>query len=241
MINGWAHRSTAMGEDMAQSAVTLFSPSALETVSSNGNLVKDLLQKSEVKPSLNISKNQSPGFFTPQTYLNGVAAQTDYLDTSSSTTSICLSQNDVHLQQNNNSLSYNPQPMLLRDTIHDGELQADLRNNIPCGTNIDSQLTMPVSSDNLFTKGMVGLGKDFSNNFSSAGMLTSCENSKDPQQDLSSSMVSQSFGVPEMPFNSINSAINDNSCLNRGAWAPPQQQFQRMRTYTKVCYLSIQC
>ncbi|KAL9361731.1 hypothetical protein Peur_044516 [Populus x canadensis] len=234
MINSRAHRSTAMGEDMAQSAATLLNPSALETVSSNGNLVKDLLQKSEVKPSLNISKNQSPGFFTPQTYLNGVAAQTDYLDTSSSTTSICLSQNDVHLQQNNNSLSYNPQPMLLRDTIHDGELQADLRNNIPCGTNIDSQLAMPVSSDNLFTKGMVGLGKDFSNNFSSAGMLTSCENSKDPQQDLSSSMVSQSFGVPDMPFNSINSAINDNSCLNRGAWAPPQQQFQRMRTYTKV-------
>ncbi|KAF9679857.1 hypothetical protein SADUNF_Sadunf06G0059200 [Salix dunnii] len=234
MINSRAHRSTAMGEDMAQSAATLLNPSALETLSSNGNLVKDLLQKSEVKPSLNISKNQNPGYYAPQTYLNGVAAQTDYLDTSSTTTSNCLSQNDVHLQQNNISLSYNPQPMLLRATSHDGELHADLRNNIPYGTNIDSQLVMPMSSDHLLTKGMAGLGKDFSNNLSSSGVLPSCENPKDPQQDLSSSMVSQSFGVPDMPFNSINSAISDNSFLNRGAWVPPQQQFQRMRTYTKV-------
>ena len=235
MINGWAHRSTAMGEDMAQSAVTLFSPSALETVSSNGNLVKDLLQKSEVKPSLNISKNQNPGLFSSQTYLNGVAAQIDYLDTSSSTTSVCLSQNDVHLQQNNNSLSYNPQSVLLRDASHDGELQGDPRNNILYGTNIDSQLVMPINSDHLLTKGMMGLGKDFSNNFSSGGMLTNCENSKDPQQELSSAIVSKSFGVPDMPFNSIDSTINDSSLLNRGSWAPPQQQFQRMRTYTKVC------
>ncbi|XP_061951385.1 auxin response factor 19-like isoform X1 [Populus nigra] len=234
MINGWAHRSTAMGEDMAQSAVTLFSPSALETVSSNGNLVKDLLQKSEVKPSLNISKNQNPGLFSSQTYLNGVAAQIDYLDTSSSTTSVCLSQNDVHLQQNNNSLSYNPQSVLLRDASHDGELQGDPRNNILYGTNIDSQLVMPINSDHLLTKGMMGLGKDFSNNLSSGGMLTNCENSKDPQQELSSAIVSKSFGVPDMPFNSIDSTINDSSLLNRGSWAPPQQQFQRMRTYTKV-------
>ncbi|XP_011017617.1 PREDICTED: auxin response factor 19-like [Populus euphratica] len=234
MINGWAHRSTAMGEDMAQSAVTLFSPCALETVSSNGNLVKDLLQKSEVKPSLNISKNQNPGLFSSQTYLNGVAAQIDYLDTSSSTTSVCLSQNDVHLQQNNNSLSYNPQSVLLRDASHDGELQGDPRNNILYGTNIDSQLVMPMNSDHLLTKGMMGPGKDFSNNLSSGGMLTNCENSKDPQQELSSAIVSKSFGVPDMPFNSIDSTINDSSLLNRGSWAPPQQQFQRMRTYTKV-------
>ncbi|KAF9663052.1 hypothetical protein SADUNF_Sadunf18G0118100 [Salix dunnii] len=231
MINGWPHRSTAMGEDMAQSSVTLLSPSALETVSSNGNLVKDLLQKSEVKPSLNISKNHNPGSFASQTYLNGTAAQTDYLDTSSSTTSVCLSQNDIHLQQNNNLLSYNPHTVLLRDTSQDGELQADPRNNILYGVNIDSQLVMPMNSDRLLTKGMVGLGKDFSNNLSSVGML---ENSKDPQQELSSPIVSKSFGVLDMQFNSIDSTINDSNLLNRSSWAPPQQQFQRMRTYTKV-------
>ncbi|KAJ6354943.1 hypothetical protein OIU77_005528 [Salix suchowensis] len=235
MISGWAHRSTAMGEDMAQSSSTLLSPSALETVSSNGNLIKDLLQKSEVKPSLNISKNHNPGSFASQTYLNGVAAQTDYLDTSSSTTSVCLSQNDIHLQQNNNSLSYNPQTVLLRDTSQDCELQADPRNNILYGANIDSQLVMPMNSDHLLTKGMVGLGKDFSNNLSSVGMLASCENSKDPQHELSSPIVSKSFGVLDMQFNSIDSTINDSNLLNRSSWAPPQQQFQRMRTYTKVC------
>ncbi|KAJ6354942.1 hypothetical protein OIU77_005528 [Salix suchowensis] len=234
MISGWAHRSTAMGEDMAQSSSTLLSPSALETVSSNGNLIKDLLQKSEVKPSLNISKNHNPGSFASQTYLNGVAAQTDYLDTSSSTTSVCLSQNDIHLQQNNNSLSYNPQTVLLRDTSQDCELQADPRNNILYGANIDSQLVMPMNSDHLLTKGMVGLGKDFSNNLSSVGMLASCENSKDPQHELSSPIVSKSFGVLDMQFNSIDSTINDSNLLNRSSWAPPQQQFQRMRTYTKV-------
>ncbi|KAG5226239.1 auxin response factor family protein [Salix suchowensis] len=223
-----------ISEDMAQSSSTLLSPSALETVSSNGNLIKDLLQKSEVKPSLNISKNHNPGSFASQTYLNGVAAQTDYLDTSSSTTSVCLSQNDIHLQQNNNSLSYNPQTVLLRDTSQDCELQADPRNNILYGANIDSQLVMPMNSDHLLTKGMVGLGKDFSNNLSSVGMLASCENSKDPQHELSSPIVSKSFGVLDMQFNSIDSTINDSNLLNRSSWAPPQQQFQRMRTYTKV-------
>ncbi|XWS73357.1 hypothetical protein CRYUN_Cryun02cG0120900 [Craigia yunnanensis] len=47
-------------------------------------------------------------------------------------------------------------------------------------------------------------------------------------------MVSQSFGVPDMTFNSMDSTINDSSFINQGAWVP-RPQFQRMRTYTKVC------
>ncbi|OAY59043.1 auxin response factor 19 [Manihot esculenta] len=227
------HQTTAMGDDMAQSAATLMSPNALETMSCSANLVKDVQQKSDVKPSLNIAKNQKQGFFAPQTYQNGAMAQTDYLDTSSSTTSVCLSQNDVHLQQNNNSSSYNPHSMLLRDISQDGELQADPRNNVPYGANVDDQLGVPMNSEQVLTKGITGLGKDLSNNLSSGGMLSNCENSKDPQHELSSSMVSQSFGVPDMAFNSIDSTINDSSFLNRGPWAPPPQ-FQRMRTYTKV-------
>lgn len=233
VMNGMPHRSTAMGEDMAHSAATILSPSALETISSNANLVKDLQQKSDVKPSLNISKNQNQGFFAPQTYLNGAAAQTDYLDTSSSTTSVCLSQNDVHLQQNNNPVSFNPQSLLFRDTSQDGEVQADPRNSVPYGNNIESQLGIPMNPDPLLAKGMTGLGKDIHNNFSSGGIITNYENSKDAQQELSSSMVSQSFGVPDMTFNSIDSTINDSSFMNRGPWPPPPQ-FQRMRTYTKV-------
>lgn len=232
------HQTTAMGDDMAQSAATLMSPNALETMSCSANLVKDVQQKSDVKPSLNIAKNQKQGFFAPQTYQNGAMAQTDYLDTSSSTTSVCLSQNDVHLQQNNNSSSYNPHSMLLRDISQDGELQADPRNNVPYGANVDDQLGVPMNSEQVLTKGITGLGKDLSNNLSSGGMLSNCENSKDPQHELSSSMVSQSFGVPDMAFNSIDSTINDSSFLNRGPWAPPPQ-FQRMRTYTKVYYFSI--
>lgn len=232
LVSNRASKNTTLGEDMAQSSAMLLNPNALETVSSNVNMVKDLPQKSDVKPSLNISKSQSQGFLAPQTYLNGNAPHMDYLDTSSST-SVCLSQNDIHLQTNNNSLTYNPQSMLMRDPNQDGEVQADLRNNIPYGSNVDGQLAVPMNHDSLLTKGIGGLAKDFSNTLSSGGMLANYESSKDAQQELSSSIVSQSFGVPDMTFNSIDSTINDASFLNRSTWAPPPQ-FQRMRTYTKV-------
>lgn len=231
ILNGRAHRTTAM-EEMAQSSATLLSGSGLETISANANLVKDFQQKPDIKPSLNISKSHNQGFFAPQTYVNVAAVQTDYLDTSSSATSVCLSQND-HLQQNNNPLSFNQPSMMFRDTSQDREAQADPRNNVQFGANIDSQLGIPMLPDPILTKGMVGSGKEFSNNLSSGGLLANYENPKDAQQDLSSSIVSQSFGVPDMAFNSIDSAINDSSFLNRGPWAPAPQ-FQRMRTYTKV-------
>ncbi|XP_065847607.1 auxin response factor 19-like [Euphorbia lathyris] len=234
IMNNQAHQTTTMGDDMAQSASTLLSPSVLETMSCNSNLVKDVQQKSDVKPSVTITKNQSQGFFAPLTYLNGATGQTDYLDTSSSTTSVCVSQNDVNLQRNNNSCSYNPQSFMMRDTSQDVEIQADPRHNTPYGTNVTDQLGVPTNSDHVLAKDRIGLGKGFSDNLSSGGVLTNCENSKDPQHDLSSSMVSQSFGVPDVNFNSIDSRLNDNSFLNRGSWGGPQPQFQRMRTYTKV-------
>uniref|UniRef100_A0A5B7B738 Auxin response factor n=1 Tax=Davidia involucrata TaxID=16924 RepID=A0A5B7B738_DAVIN len=217
VMNSRAHRSMAIGEEMTQSSATLLSSNGLETMSAaNANLVKVLQQKPDIKPSLNISKSQNQGFLAPQTYLNAAGAQMgDYLDTSSSATSVCISQSDVHLQHNNNSVSFNPQSMLFRDTSQDGEVQGDPRNNnVPFGANIDSQLGMPMIYDPLLTKGMVGSEKDFSNNLSSGG-------------------GGGSFGVPDMTFNSIDSTINDSSFLNKGAWAPTPQ-FQRMRTYTKV-------
>ncbi|KAK9931575.1 hypothetical protein M0R45_018847 [Rubus argutus] len=84
LMNNRANRNTLIGEDMAQSAIMVISSSASETMPSNGNLVKGFQHKSEVKPSVNIARNHSQGMLTPQTYLNGAAAQTDYLDTSSS-------------------------------------------------------------------------------------------------------------------------------------------------------------
>nr|AHK10582.1 auxin response factor [Dimocarpus longan] len=233
MIHNRPNRSATMGEDMAQSTTIALCSSGLETMSYNGSLVKDFQHKSDVKPSLNISRNQNQGFLAPQTYLNGATTQMDYLDTSSSTTSVCLSQNDVHFQPNNNSLSYHP-PSMLRDVSQDGEVRADPRSSLPYGANIDSTLGLPMNPDPLLTKDVMGFGKDFANNLSSGGVLTNYENSKDAQQELSSSIVSQSFGVPDMTFNSIDSSINDSSFLNRGPWPPPPQFPQRMRTYTKV-------
>ena len=179
---------------MAHSSATILCPSALETILSNANLVKDLQQKTIVKPSFNISRNQNQGFFAPQKYLNGVASQTDYLDTSSSTTSVFLSQNYAHLQQNNNPVSFNPKSLLFRDTSQDGEVQGDPRNRVPYGINTESQLGIPLNPDPLLAKGITRLGKDIHNNFSSRGMITNYDNSKDAQQELSSSMVFQSFG-----------------------------------------------
>lgn len=222
-----------MGDEIAQSSVNLLSSNGLETVSSNVNFVKDLQQKPDIKPLMNNSINPSQGFLAPQTYLNTTGIQMDYLDSSSSATSVCLSQNDIHLQQNTNPMCFNSQSMMFRDVNQEEEVQGDPRHNISFGANnIESQLGMPVINDPLIIKGgMVESGKDFSNN----GMLSSYENPKEAQPELSSSMVSQSFGVPDITFNSIDSGINDNSFLNRGAWAPPPQ-FQRLRTYTKVWF-----
>ncbi|XAR47977.1 hypothetical protein NMG60_11030637 [Bertholletia excelsa] len=233
-MNSRAQRSTAIGEEMTH-CVTLVSAGGMETMSAHVNFAKDLQQKPDAKPSFNSSKSQTQGFLGPQTYLSAAASQMDYLDSSSSATSVCLSQNDVHLQQNNNPISLNKQAAMFRDASQDGEVQGGPRNSVPFGANFDNQLGMPIIPDPLLTKGTVGSGKDFSNNVSSGGgMLSNYENPKDTQPELSSSVVSQSFGVPDMTFSSLDSTINDSSLLNRGAWNPLPPQFQRMRTYTKV-------
>ncbi|XP_071715824.1 auxin response factor 19-like [Rutidosis leptorrhynchoides] len=204
--------------------------SGLETISTtNGNFGKDLQQKVDVKPSVNISKTQNQSFLAPQTYLHNLGGtHMDCLESSSSATSICISQHDVHLQpHNSNHPSFN--------SI--GEVQDNPINSIPFGVNIDNRLDMSsMIPDLLITNGVIGPDKDFQNNASSAGgLISSYENpTKDTQPELSSSMVSQSFGVPDMTINSIDSTINDGSLLNNGVWAPPRQHFQRLRTYTKV-------
>ncbi|KAL4590141.1 hypothetical protein LXL04_003062 [Taraxacum kok-saghyz] len=200
------------------------STSGLEMISANGNFGK-IQQKTDVKPSVDVTKIQNQGFLAPQTYLHNLAGpQMDYLDSSSSATSVCLSQNQI---------SFNSQPLSFRDSIQDGEVQNDpIPDNIPFGVAMDNRLEMAsMIPDPLITKGMMGSGKDFQNN-----IISSYENpTKETQPELSSSMVSQSFGVPDMAFNSIDSTINDGSgLLNGGVWAPPPQPFQRMRTYTKV-------
>ncbi|GFP82170.1 auxin response factor 5 [Phtheirospermum japonicum] len=219
--------STSPSTNNSQNTVSLYNSSValLEPVSTNGNLVKDMQQKPEVKP---VSKIQNQGFFASQTYLNGAGAQIDYLDSSSSATSV-LSQNDGHIPQTN-SMSFNSQSMLFRDASQDGDVNIDPRNNVQFGANVDNnhdQLGMPMVPDpSLITKNMMGSDKEFSADFSIPN------HPKESQPELSSSMVSQSFGVPDMAFNSIDSSINDGNFMNGGAWAPPQ--IPRLRTYTKV-------
>ncbi|XP_043712853.1 auxin response factor 19-like isoform X2 [Telopea speciosissima] len=225
--------SQALPEEMAHSAATVLNNFTLESMSPIPNLVvKELQQKPDIKHSasaLHVSKSRAQGVVAPQTYVNA-AAQMDYLDSSSSATSVCLSQNDGSLQQNFQMSSFNPQSVLFRDTSQDGEVQADPRNNVLFGVNIEGPMGMPSTPDPLLVRCM----ESGPNPVSSHDMLANYGNSKDAQQELSSSIISQSFGVPDMPFNSIDSTINDNGFLGRSPWAPPPPQFQRMRTFTKV-------
>ncbi|KAE8705961.1 Auxin response factor 19 [Hibiscus syriacus] len=175
-INGGVHKSTGLGDVIIQSAATVLNPNTMETMSPTANIVKELQQKSDFKPLLNISKSQNQGLYTHKT---------------------------LSMQ---NSLTYNPQTILLRDTCQDSEVQADPRNSVAYGNNMDSQIGIPMNSDPSLTEGMMGLGKGFSNNHLQEEYMT---------------------------FNSIDSNINHNSFTSRGAWTPPPQ-LQRMRTYTKV-------
>ncbi|KAI4380238.1 hypothetical protein MLD38_006453 [Melastoma candidum] len=232
MMNRRIIHGTPLNEDLVNAAGTFLSPSILETVgSSAGNTMKDF-QKSELKPSLNGSKNQNQnhGSFGTQTYVNPVAAQSDYLDASSSTTSVCLSQNDVHLQHN--STSYNQHSILYRDANQDGDIQGHIRTGTAFGSSSDAQVGLPMDADSLMAKGIVGFGKELSGELPSAALLADY-NQKDTHR-ISSSMVSQSFGVAEVGFASMDSPINESTVLNRGPWGAPPPQFQRMRTFTKV-------
>ncbi|KAG9449317.1 hypothetical protein H6P81_009282 [Aristolochia fimbriata] len=233
------NRGAITAEEMAQSTSTILSAGTLEAVATNAsNLQKDMQRfDNHIKPSMLQPKNQGQGGAgVVQPFLN-TAPQMDYLDTSSSGTSVCLSQTEGSMQQNLPLSSFNPSAMLFRDAAQDGEVHTDPRNNVLFGVNIDGQLGLPpLTPDPLLGKS-IGSGKDFENQIPQGDMLTNYTSSKE-QQELSSSIVSQSFGVPDMTFSaggvSIDPAINDGSFLNGGSWAPPPPQLQRMRTFTKV-------
>lgn len=227
--NSKRHLATTIGDEIAQSSASLLNSSGLEQMSSNSHIIQDLHQKSNVKPSLNVSKSHNHGFVASQAFLNAAGPHIDYLD-SSSVTSV-FSQNECQIPQNNTT--FNSQSVLCRDASQDREVLDDPRSNVPFGARID-QSDMPLVPHRLVAKKvMVGSGEDFASNLSSGGCeLSTYGNPKEAQPELSSSMVSKSFGVPEMAFNSIDSTINDSSFVSRGAWAVPQ--VPRLRTYTKV-------
>ncbi|XP_019059644.1 PREDICTED: auxin response factor 19-like isoform X2 [Tarenaya hassleriana] len=230
MVNKQSNMSaSSMGDDMVHSVSMLLHPKTRETVASGKSYVKqkESWPKCDVRPSVDISKCQSEGLLPPHSYMSGTFAQTEHFDASSSTTSVCISQN-------NNVFSSNPHPTMVRDSVQEREIQTEIQGTVLYGADIDGQMGMLVDSNSPFIRGITAESrKDFSSTLTPGCMIENYDNSKDAQQeDLSSSLVSQSFSVPDMTFNSIDSN-NDGGFANRGPW-PSQPQFQRKRTYTKV-------
>uniref|UniRef100_A0A1D1Y2T2 Auxin-responsive protein n=1 Tax=Anthurium amnicola TaxID=1678845 RepID=A0A1D1Y2T2_9ARAE len=229
---GIMNKAHTVTMEVSQPAVTILSPGSFEAFAGSTNVAK-VLQKPEIKASVPVPKSQNhQATFAPQSYISNTA-QLDYLDASSSATSVCLSQTDTQLQHNLPLSSFNQQSLFFRDGMQESQVPcSDPRNSFLFGVNIDSPLGIPMPSDPLLTKS-ISTGKDYQNNLTSDNIIPNYGGFKDAQAELSTSIVSQSFGVPDVAFNSIDSTINDNSILNKCSWAPPPQ-FQRMRTYTKV-------
>ncbi|THU70370.1 hypothetical protein C4D60_Mb08t24270 [Musa balbisiana] len=219
-------------EKMSQSVVTMLGPNFFEAAAVNPDISKEITKDvHDVKLLIPISKVQNQAVVAPQTYISN-AVQMDCLDTTSSATSVCLSQTDGPLRQSL-PLSSSNQPSMLRDPLPDIDVQGtDPRNSLLFGVNIDDSLGIPLATDSLLINN-VDSGKY--QNHIAGNVVANYNTSKDIQQELSSTMVSQSFGVPDMAFNSINSTANENGFLNKNSWVPtPPLPLQRMRTYTKV-------
>ncbi|KAJ8459279.1 hypothetical protein OPV22_032205 [Ensete ventricosum] len=232
ILNRNGHHILISTEKTSQSVITMLNPSSFEAAAVNPNISKELPKVvHNVKPSIPIPKVQNQGIVAPQTYLSNTA-QMDYLDTTSSATSVCLSQTDGSLNQSLPLPSFN-QPSMLRYAPPESDIPGtDPRNNVLFGVNIDGSMGIPLTADALLVNN-IDSGK-FQNHIP-GDVVANYNTSKDAQQELSSSMVSQSFGVPDVAFNSMDSTINENGLLNRNSWAPaPPPSLQRMRTYTKV-------
>ncbi|KAK9699569.1 hypothetical protein RND81_08G182000 [Saponaria officinalis] len=196
----------------------VLNPSCLETMPSH-NFVQELHKKVDVKPSVNVSKVQNQGLLTRNTYHNLSTSQIDYLD-SSSATSALVYQTDI-MNHQSSTLLPNSDSVFLADASYDTP-----------GTDMNGHLETSLVSDAILMKNITEPEKNYSSNISSGCMPSNYENGKDAQE-LSSSMVTQSFGLPDMAFNNMDSVLSDGSFMNTGAWGAPPQ-YQRLRTYTKV-------
>ncbi|KAF0932651.1 hypothetical protein E2562_011955 [Oryza meyeriana var. granulata] len=223
------HCSVINTEKVPQSAAPMSVPSSLEVVTATPRMIKESPKLNHnVKQSVVASKLANAGAGS-QNYVNN-PPPTDYLETASSATSVWLSQNDGLLHQNFPMSNFN-QPQMFKDAPPDTEIHAaNTSNNALFGINGDGQLGFPMGTDDFLSNGIDAAKYE---NHISTEIDNSYRIPKDAQQEISSSMVSQSFGASDMAFNSIDSAINDGGFLNRSSWpsAPP---LKRMRTFTKV-------
>ncbi|CAN6220186.1 unnamed protein product [Urochloa humidicola] len=216
-------------EKVPQSTAPMPIPSSLEAVTGAARLTKELPKlNSNVKQTVMASKLPNPGP-APQNLVNS-APPTDYLETASSATSVWLSQTDGLLHQGFPMSNFNQQQMF-KDAPPETDIQdADPSNNALFGINGDGQLGFPMGPDGFLSN---GIDSSKYHNHISTDIDGNCRIPKDGQQEISSSMVSQSFGASDMAFNSIDSAMNDGGFLNRTSW-PPAPPLKRMRTFTKV-------
>ncbi|AQK66880.1 Auxin response factor 7 [Zea mays] len=205
-------------------------PSSLEAVTATPRSIKELPKlNSNVKQSVMASKLPNAGHVAQN--LTNNAPPTDYPETASSATSVWLSQADGLLHHSFPMSNFNQQQQMFKAAAPETDIQgADPSNNTLFGINGDGQLGFPMGADDFLSNGIDAskyqghISTDIDGNY---------RISKDGQQEISSSMVSQSFGASDMAFNSIDSGMNDGGFVNRTSW-PPAPPLKRMRTFTKV-------
>ncbi|KAL6888521.1 hypothetical protein ACP4OV_009547 [Aristida adscensionis] len=216
-------------EKVPQTTALVSIPSSFEAAAATPIMTKEL-------PKLNNNMKQSVvtsklpiGGTGPENFVN-IAPSTDNLETASSSTSLWPTQTDGLLHQGFPTSNFNQQQMF-KDVLPDMEIQGvEPSNSTFYGINNESQLGFPMETDGLL---VTALNPMKGQNHISTDVEVNYQLQKDVQQEISTSMVSQSFGQSDLAFNSIDSGINDGALLNRNSW-PPTHPPQRMRTFTKV-------
>lgn len=216
-------------EAITSSAFPSTGPGVIDSASSSNSLVRCSGNNSGLMTSSFTGKNNNIALLDNTLILNSIQPQMRYLGTPYSSTSVCQEQNIGNVQQNLNADYFWFQPMM--DQGSTGFV--DPRNNVSFETNT-GQNSMPLNHNPLLSQDIACLRKS---NSPSEDMLNDFNYSKDPDPQPSS-IVSHSYGVPDMTFNSIESTLSDSSFMAKPPFAPPPQQYQRMRTYTKVASLS---
>jgi hypothetical protein len=217
-------------EKVPQSSALMSIPTSVDAVTVAPVMAKEL-SKLNHNVKENVVTSKSPTCGTGPDNLLNIVPSTDNLETASSATSLWPSQTDGLLHQGFPTSNFNQQ-QIFKDALPDVEIQdVDPTNNAFFGISSDGPLGFPMETEGLLVSALnpvkcqTHMSTDVENNY---------RIQKDAQQEISTSMVSQSFGQSDIAFNSIDSAINDGALLNRNSWptAPPAQ---RMRTFTKVC------
>lgn len=213
-------------EAITSSAFPLSAPGVIDSASSSNSFARCSDNNSALMISSFTEKNKIAHLDNTMV-LNNIQSHMSYLGVPYSSTPVCQPRNIANTEQNFNPSYFGFQPMMDQG----GAGFVDPRNNVSFETNAGPN-TMPLNHEPLLSQDIACLRKSKS---LSEDMLHEFNYSKDPQPEPSSSIVSQSYGVPDMTFNSIESTLSDSNFLaTKPPCAPPPQQYQRMRTYTKV-------